>query len=411
MVKERVEVLAIIPARGGSKGIPRKNIRDFAGYPLIAYSIQAARTSKYVTRTIVSTDDIEIAEVAKQFGAEVPFLRPAEFADDLSLDLPVFRHALETLQKNEGYKPDLVVQLRPTSPIRPVDLVDSAIEVLLNNPYGDSVRGVVPSGQNPHKMWKFNRGQGLLEGLIQVSGIQEPYNAPRQALPETFWQTGHIDVIKPEIILDKNSMSGDKILPVFIDPDFTVDLDKPSDWAKAEWIVWHSGLKMVTPGNHRRKFPEKIDLIVFDFDGVMTDNRVFVNQEGIESVAANRGDGMGINLLHAAGIRTLVISKEVNPVVQARCQKLKTPFIQGIDDKPTILKKYLDENKINSDNVIFVGNDINDVPCFPVVGCAVAVADSHISAIRQADIVLHNKGGYGAVREICDFVLQVSKNY
>ncbi|MRS04691.1 acylneuraminate cytidylyltransferase family protein, partial [bacterium] len=256
MVKERVEVLAIIPARGGSKGIPRKNIRDFAGYPLIAYSIHAARTAKYVTRTIVSTDDIEIAEVAKQFGAEVPFLRPAEFADDLSLDLPVFRHALETLQKNEGYKPDLVVQLRPTSPIRPVDLVDTAIEVLLNNPHGDSVRGVVPSGQNPHKMWKFNRGQGLLEGLIQVSGIQEPYNAPRQALPETFWQTGHIDVIKPEIILDQNSMSGKNILPVFIDPDFTVDLDKPSDWVKAEWIVWHSGLKMVTPGNHRRKFPE-----------------------------------------------------------------------------------------------------------------------------------------------------------
>ncbi len=161
MVKERVEVLAIIPARGGSKGIPRKNIRDFAGYPLIAYSIHAALTSKYVTRTIVSTDDIEIAEVAKQFGAEVPFLRPAEFADDLSLDLPVFRHALETLQKNEGYKPDLVVQLRPTSPIRPVNLVDSAIEAILNNPHADSVRGVVPSGQNPHKMWKFNREQGL----------------------------------------------------------------------------------------------------------------------------------------------------------------------------------------------------------------------------------------------------------
>jgi N-acylneuraminate cytidylyltransferase len=119
---------------------------------------------------------------------------------------------------------------------------------------------------------------------------------------------------------------------------------------------------------------------------------------------------MGINLLHAAGKRTLVISKEVNPVVQARCKKLNIPFIQGIDDKPSVLKRFLEENGIDSSNVIFVGNDINDVPCFPIVGCAVAVADSHVSAIRQADIVLQNKGGYGAVREICDLVLQITKN-
>jgi len=409
MVKTRMEILAIIPARGGSKGIPRKNIRDFAGYPLIAYSIQAALTSKYVTRTIVSTDDLEIAKVARQFGAETPFIRPSEFAQDRSLDLPVYKHALEKLRDQEGYIPDLVVQLRPTSPIRPINLVDDAIEAILNNPKADSVRGVVPSGQNPHKMWKFNRELGTLEGLIKVEGIQEPYNAPRQVLPETFWQTGHIDVIKPEVILEQNSMSGNNILPIFIDPDFTVDLDKPSDWPKAEWIVWYGGLEMVTPGNQRRKLPEKVELIVFDFDGVMTDNRVFVNQDGVESVAANRGDGMGISLLSKAGIKALVLSKEVNPVVQARCNKLKLPFIQGIDDKPIALKNYLEEKKVNPAYVIFVGNDINDVPCFPIIGCAVVVADSHPSALRQADIILQNNGGYGAVREICDLVLQFNK--
>lgn len=410
MVKEKLEILAIIPARGGSKGIPRKNIRDFAGYPLIAYSIQAAKNSKYVTRTIVSTDDDEIANVARRFGAEIPFIRPSEFAEDQSLDLPVFKHALETLRKAEGYIPDLVIQLRPTSPIRPIDLVDNAIEKIINNPQADSVRGVVPSGQNPHKMWKFNRESGQLEGLIKLDGVKEPYNAPRQALPETFWQTGHIDVIKPEIILNHNSMSGNKILPVFIDPDYTVDLDKPSDWVKAEWIVWHTGLLMVTPGNPRRKLPQKVELVVFDFDGVMTDNRVFVNQDGVESVAANRGDGMGITMLHASGIKTLVISKEINPVVRARCNKLKIPYLQGVDDKPMVLKNHLEENGINPENVIFVGNDINDVPCFSIVGCAIAVSDSHISALRQADIILQNKGGYGAVREICDLVLQTAKN-
>ncbi len=405
MVSPKKEVLAIIPARGGSKGIPRKNIRDFAGYPLIAYSIMAALSSRYVTRTIVSTDDQEIAEVARQFGAEVPFLRPASIADDLALDLPVFQHALQTLLETEGYRPDLVIQLRPTSPIRPVGLVDEAIEILLSNPKADSVRGVVPSGQNPYKMWRVDSESGFIKGLLVVDGLAEPYNAPRQSLPETYWQTGHIDVIRPEIILNNNSMSGKNIMPVFINPDSTVDLDKPADWQKAEWLVWYAGLDMVTPGNLRRPLPNPVKLVVFDFDGVMTDNRVFVSEQGLESVAANRGDGMGIGLLKKAGVAALILSKEVNPVVKARSQKLSIPCIQAVDDKPLVLIKYMQENGYLPEQVIFVGNDINDVPCFPIVGCALAVADAHPSALRQADIILQNKGGYGAVREICDRIL------
>ena len=114
-----MEILAIIPARGGSKSIPRKNIRPLAGHPLIAYSIAAGRQSRLVTRTIVSTDDEEIAAVARQYGAETPFLRPAEFAQDNTTDFPVFTHALGWLKEHEGYQPDIIVQLRPTSPIRP----------------------------------------------------------------------------------------------------------------------------------------------------------------------------------------------------------------------------------------------------------------------------------------------------
>ena len=151
------EVLAIIPARGGSKGIPRKNIKDFAGHPLIAYQhCRRAAVVAAVTRVIVSTDDEEIAAVARECGAETPFLRPAEFAQDQTLDLPVFQHALEWLAGHEGYHPDIVVQLRPTSPVRPPELVDEAVELLLAHPEADSVRGVVPAGQNPHKMWRID---------------------------------------------------------------------------------------------------------------------------------------------------------------------------------------------------------------------------------------------------------------
>jgi N-acylneuraminate cytidylyltransferase len=406
MVKAKPEIMAVIPARGGSKGIPRKNIKNFAGFPLIAYSIQAALNSKYVTRTIVSTDDEEIANVARAFGAEVPFLRPSEFAQDTTLDFPVFENLLKTLQEIENYVPDLVIQLRPTSPIRPIHLVDEAIEIMLGDPAIDSVRGVVPSGQNPYKMWRIDPINKLMTGLLSVDGIDEPYNSARQALPDTYWQTGHIDVIRTNVILEKKSMSGNKIKPIHINPDFTVDIDKPSDWQRAEWLVWYGSLEMVVPGNKRRPLPDVVDLVVFDFDGVMTDDRVYVNQDGMEMVAANRRDGMGINQLQKAGFRMIVLSSEKNPVVEARCRKLNLPVIQGIDEKSSVLKKYLFDHNINPEQVIYIGNDINDLPCFPEVGCAFAVADAHPVAIRQADIVLRHNGGQGAVREVCDLLLQ-----
>lgn len=406
MVKPKPEILAVIPARGGSKGIPRKNIKNFAGYPLIAYSIQAALNSKYVTRTIVSTDDEEIAGVARTYGAEVPFLRPAEFAQDTTLDFPVFENLLKTLQESENYVPDLVIQLRPTSPIRPVNLVDDAIEIILSDPAIDSVRGVVPSGQNPYKMWRIDPDSKLMTGLLRVEGIDEPYNSARQALPDTYWQTGHIDVIRTDVILESRSMSGNQIKPIHINPDFTVDIDKPSDWQRAEWLVWYGGLEMVVPGNKRRSIPEIVELVVFDFDGVMTDDRVYVNQDGVEMVAANRRDGMGVNLLQKAGFKMIVLSSEKNPVVQARCKKLNLPVIQGVEEKSTVLQKYIFDNEIIPEHVIYIGNDINDLSCFPVVGCALAVADAHPVALRQADIVLRHNGGEGAVREICDLLLQ-----
>ena len=318
MVNKKPEILAVIPARGGSKGIPRKNIKKFAGYPLIAYSIQAALNSNYVTRTIVSTDNPEIAEIARSFGAEIPFLRPEEFAQDATLDFPVFENLLAMLFEKENYIPDFVIQLRPTSPIRPVHLVDEAIVIMLGDSEIDSVRGVVPSGQNPYKMWKINQENGFMTGLLSVDGNPEPYNTARQALPDTYWQTGHIDVIRTNVITQQKSMSGKKIKPIHINPDYTVDIDKPSDWKRAEWLVWNGGLDMVVPGNNRRQLPEKIELVVFDFDGVMTDDKVLVNQDGVEMVAANRRDGMGVSLMHKAGIKMIVMSSEKNLVVRER---------------------------------------------------------------------------------------------
>ena len=404
------EILAIIPARGGSKGIPRKNIRDFAGYPLIAYSIAAGLKSELVTRVIVSTDDDEIAEVAREYGAETPFMRPSVFAEDNTTDLPVFVHALEWLAENENYHPDVVIQLRPTSPIRPLTCVDDAIRILLDNPEADSVRGVVPAGQNPHKMWRLLDGENApMRNLLDVDGIAEPYNAPRQILPPVYWQTGHIDVIRPRAILEQKSMTGEKIYPLIIDPNYTVDIDNLSDWAKYEYLVKFGDLKFVSPGPDRRLMPKNIKALFLDFDGVMTDNRVWTDQDGRETVAASRGDGYGIQMLVKAGVPVVVISKEKNPVVAARCKKLGIPYEQGIDDKTGVLKREQAKLGVDPAETVFVGNDLNDLPAFPLVGWAVAVADAEPEVLRLADFVLSKNGGHGAVREICDLILDKMK--
>jgi N-acylneuraminate cytidylyltransferase len=404
-----MEILALIPARGGSKSIPRKNIKLLAGYPLLAYSIATALHSQLVTRTIVSTDDEEIARIAQHYGAEAPFLRPPEFALDHTTDLPVFTHALEWLAQNESYQPDILVQLRPTSPLRPPGCVDQAVQILLDHPQADSVRGVIPSGQNPFKMWQIT-DDGRMTPLLSLPDIAEPFNAPRQELPQTYWQTGHIDAIRLDTILTKNSLSGDLIYPFLIDPRYAVDIDTQRDWQRAEWIIAQSELPLMLPGHGKRPLPSPVDLLVFDFDGVMTDDRVWVTQDGQESVAANRRDGMGVSLLHQAGIPMVVLSTEPNPVVTARCRKLNLPVIQGLSDKTAALRHLIQERQIDPAHVVYLGNDVNDLPCFSLVGCAVVVADAHPDVLPHADLVLRLTGGSGAVRELCDLILQSQKN-
>ena len=239
------EVLALIPARGGSNSIPRKNIRPFAGQPLLAYSIAGGLAAKTVTRVIVSTDDEEIAAVARRYGAETPFLRPAEFSLDNTPDLPVFQHALHWLAEREAYRPEIVVQLRPTSPFRRVRHIDQAVHCLTDRPEADAVRAVCIPFQNPFKMWQIGP-DGFMRPLIPDVEVGEhtdmhqrvePYNMPRQALPDVYWQTGYVDAAWTDTILTKNSMTGERILPLIIDPSEWIDIDSPDDWRRAERLL------------------------------------------------------------------------------------------------------------------------------------------------------------------------------
>ena len=227
----REKVLIIIPARSGSKGIENKNIRPFAGHPLMAHSITAAVFCRYASRVVVSTDSDEIAEVAKRYGAEVPFLRPAEMATDTSRDIEFCQHVLANIDGADAY--GYIVILRPTSPIRPHGFIDAGVLKLMGTPDADSLRAVTDAPATPYKMW--HRRGGRLAPVLSDPDIPEAYNAPRQELPQVYWQTGHLDVIRRETI-ENGSITGGYVLPFYIEPKYCVDIDTPKDFKNAEQV-------------------------------------------------------------------------------------------------------------------------------------------------------------------------------
>ncbi len=286
--------------------------------------------------------------------------------------------------------------------------MDDAINILLQHKDADSVRGVVSFGQNPHKMWRLTGEHGPMKNLLDVPGIQEPYNAPRQILPPIYWQTGHIDAIRAETITKGGSMSGGVIYPIIIDSRYTVDIDNLQDWAHYEHLVSTGELDMVTPGKTRRPMPATIKLVLCDFDGVITDNRVWTDQDGRETVVASRADSMRVKQMREIGIDVMILSSEVNSVVSARAKKMGVEAVHGVglQDKGRVMREILAEKNIKAEEVVFIGNDWNDLPCFEIAGWAVAVADAYPEVLRAADHVLAKAGGHGTVRELCDLILK-----
>ena len=232
-----MEVLALIPARGGSKGLPNKNILPLGGHPLIAWSIAAAKATPGIGRVVVSTDSPEIARISREYGAETPFLRPADLAGDFTTDLETFVHALNWLDSEEGYNPDLVFQLRPTSPIRFLGEMQTCLRLLREHPEAQSVRTVTPSPVTPYKMWLVDGPDQPMRPLLSVPGMAEPYNMPRQKLPATWWQTGTYDLIRTEVIRKQGSMSGSCILPVCIENHLAIDIDDLNSFNRAEALI------------------------------------------------------------------------------------------------------------------------------------------------------------------------------
>ena len=217
-----MKIIAIIPARKGSKGIPNKNIKYICGKPLIAYSIEVALNSELIDDVYVSTDSEQIAKISKDYGAKV-IKRPSYLAQDKSQTFDAIEHALKWIQKNKKYKPDLIVILEPPSPTRKANEIDLAIEMLLNDLEADSLRGVCEPFQNPYKMWTIE-GK-YLKPLLKPT----THKQPRQSLPKVYWQNGHIYVTRYKTIKEHKSIEGKKILPFIFERTRYVDLDEPED--------------------------------------------------------------------------------------------------------------------------------------------------------------------------------------
>jgi len=229
-----MKILTIIPARGGSKGIKLKNLTKINGKPLVGFSIEHSLASKLINRTIVSTDNEEIAKVSEEYGAEIPIFRSKELAGDNILDLPVFEHMLNYLKEEENYEPEIVVHLRPTSPYRKVEWIDSAIELLIKNTSADSIRSVSEPSQHPYRIFEIKNK--FLFPLMH-DRHPEPYLLRRQDLPKMFYYNCVIDVTKPSTIFNKKSMTGNKILPYIMETEDSIDIDNPMDLEFAKFFL------------------------------------------------------------------------------------------------------------------------------------------------------------------------------
>jgi N-acylneuraminate cytidylyltransferase len=379
--------IAIIPARGDSKRVPRKNLFPLAGLPLVAHTIRHAVSARLVSETYVSTDDSDIATIARAHGADV-IERPVELAGDESTSESALLHVLDERVRRGLSDPDLVAFLQCTSPVREPGDVDGAIETLLR--------------QNADSLFSATESRWLIWGVRGDAPFAINYEAERrlrdQEMARQWRENGSIYICRTAILRERRNRLGGKIAVYPMDYWSSFQLDSPEDARLLEWI-----LTEFRPA--AAPWPDRIELVVFDFDGVMTDNTVLVDDTGRESVRAHRGDGWGIARLRDAGVPMVVLSTEEHGVVAARCAKLRLECRRGLADKAAALAELLAERTIDPARVAYVGNDINDLGCFELVGFGVAVADAHPEVTARAAFVLSRRGGDGAVREFCDRML------
>ena len=380
----RALTVAIIPARGGSKGVPGKNLRRVGGIPLVERAVRAASAASGVDLVVVSTDDAAIAAVAEGAGARV-VARPAELAGDTASSESALLHALDVLE-SEGARVGTVVFVQATSPFTPSEGIAEAVDQIVSSRF-DSVFSAY---ETYGFLWRRNA-----EGRAAAINHDAARRPRRQDREPHYLETGAFYAFDAVGFRRFQHRFFGQVGIVEVPESSAVEIDDEQQLALAEALAAASAL------------PEPItaSVLVTDFDGVHTDDTATVDSEGRESVRVSREDGMGVSRLRRAGIPMLILSTEQNPVVARRAEKLQVPVLHGIDDKASALAAWAAEHGIRLADIAYVGNDVNDLGALGIVGWPIAVANAHPQVKAAARVVLSRRGGEGAVREVIERML------
>jgi YrbI family 3-deoxy-D-manno-octulosonate 8-phosphate phosphatase len=376
-------VYAVIPARGGSKGVPRKNLRLVGGESLIARAVRAVASVPTVDVVYVSTDDAEIADAAMGAGARV-IDRPADLAGDLASSEVALQHALVQLAS----LPEVTVFVQATSPFIDGGALERAIDLVRD----ETCEVAFSVTRSDVHLWRD--GEEGPEGVNHDSRRRQR----RQDRAPEYAETGAFYVMRTKGFLEHGHRFFGRLQMVEVDPRGALEIDTEHDLVLAE----------LTNASQDSGSPIPAKAVVTDFDGVHTDDRASVDEFGIESVTVSRSDGMGVAMLRRARVPLLILSTETNPVVASRAAKLGVDFISGCDDKLAALTRWAAERGVAMADIAYLGNDVNDVECLRSVGWPVAVAGARPEARSASRIVLRRRGGEGAVRELADRVLEHS---
>ncbi|MFI9047737.1 cytidylyltransferase domain-containing protein [Streptomyces sp. NPDC053427] len=412
-------VVAVIPARGGSKGVPAKNLAAVGGVPLVARAVRECLAARLVTDVVVSTDDAGIAAAARGAGAVV-VRRPGDIAGDTATSEAAVLHAMDAYEAERGTEVDAVLLVQCTSPFLVREDIDGVAAAVVEDG-ADSALTVAPFHGF---VWRDAADDAGVSGALPVqsaagspSGTAAPatvtavggygvnhdktFRPRRQDRPQDLLETGAAYAMDAAGFRTAGHRFFGRTELVRTDPARVLEVDDPHDLARARALA--PLLDAPRPG--ALPTSDDIDAVVLDFDGTQTDDRVLIDADGREIVAVHRGDGLGIAALRRAELKLLILSSEQNPVVAARARKLQVPVLHGIDRKDLALKQWCEETGTDPQRVLYVGNDVNDLPCFDLVGWPVAVAGAHDVVRGAARAVTATPGGSGAIREIAGWLL------
>ncbi|MEW2013898.1 MULTISPECIES: acylneuraminate cytidylyltransferase [Microbacterium] len=384
MTPSTAQTIAIIPARGGSKGVPGKNVARVGGIPLVARAVRAALTSGAIDLVVVSTDDAAIADAARAAGARVVD-RPADISGDQASSESALLHALDTLAA-EGITPRVTAFLQATSPFIPAAALGEAVALVR----GGRADSVFSARESYEFVWRRDAA-----GAASALGHDAAHRPRRQDRDPHYVETGAFYVFTTDGFREARHRFFGRTEIVEVPEETAIEVDDPAQLRTAQTLA-----HLLEPAE-----PLAARVVVTDFDGVHTDDSAWVDAAGTEHVRVSRSDGMGVALLRRAGVPVLILSTEQNAVVRARAEKLQVEVIHGVDDKATVLRQWATDRGIDLAETAYLGNDVNDLPAMALVGWPVAVADARPEVVAAARVVLTRPGGAGAVRELADRVL------